>query len=256
MVENKERLIDATKRLLASGTSDEEAKKSMTDIGVSDDEAQSIVDEAKKSKSAKKPIFDKPEQITEPKGTKEVKQSTSDFWDSSSGGFFHAKTTTTSKPSTGFSLMKTSDDEISEEEKKGKKKSIYAFKKVVFRETVPTMVSDFDKLIDRGGLKKGDTILISGGAGTGKTTFGMQFVYMGAKHLGQKGVYLTLEETVDKIKENMMENFGWDIDELEKKGLIAIIKIDPLTIARAVEATLTNGTGKWLMAGRQDKRHS
>ena len=122
MVENKERLVDATKRLLASGTSEDEAKKSMTDIGVSDDEAQSILDEAKNAKSSKKPIFDKAEEITEPKGTKEVKPSSSDFWDSSSGGFFHAKTITTSKPSTGFSLTKTTDDEIPEEEKKGKKK--------------------------------------------------------------------------------------------------------------------------------------
>ena len=103
-------------------------------------------------------------------------------------------------------------------------------------------VSNFDRLIARGGLKRGDTILLSGGAGTGKTTFGMQSLYNGALN-GEKGVYLTLEESAEKIKENMRENFGWDLDALEREEKLSIIKIDPLTIARAVEATLTKERG-------------
>ncbi len=111
-----------------------------------------------------------------------------------------------------------------------------------FREVMPMRVSDFDKLIAKGGLKRGDTILLSGGCGTGKTTFGMQSLYNGCLN-GERGVYLTLEESVEKLRENMHENFGWDIAGLEEKGVLAVIKIDPLTIARAVEATLTKEKG-------------
>jgi len=240
--------------LLATGTSDEEAKKSMTDIGVSDKEAESIIADAKSSQTISEETTEK-ESVPKDSGKKEKFEapsmlSSDDFWNSNEGSFF-----TGSKKSVqgtkGFSLLTKRRskvdpnlDTISDSaEPMHFQPSHYKFKKVKFRETVPVLVSDFDKLIDRGGFKKGDTILFSGGAGTGKTTFGMQFLYNGARELKQKCVYLTLEETAEKIKENMMENFGWDLDELEKQGLLAIIKIDPLTIARAVEATLTKERG-------------
>ncbi len=116
------------------------------------------------------------------------------------------------------------------------------FKKTEFREVLPVRVSDFDKLIARGGLKRGNTIMVSGGCGTGKTTFGMQSLYNAALN-GGKGVYLTLEEKAEKMKENMMHNFGWDLDSMQREGKIAIINIDPLTIARSVEAALTRERG-------------
>ena len=231
MVENKSRLIDATRRLIESGTSEEEAKKSMTDIGVSDEEALSIVTEAQKnvkkiSTSKTDARNEKNQKSGKQKPSSKEKESEkksgsvldSDFWNSNQGSFFSSKQKNPAK-SSDFSVLETKKEDnldVLDSVRGPPKISHYEYKRVEFRETVPTMVSDFDKLIDRGGLKKSDTILISGGAGTGKTTFAMQFIYMGAKHLGQKGVYLTLEETPEKIKENMMENFGWDIDELEK----------------------------------------
>ncbi|MCX8158411.1 MAG: hypothetical protein N3D73_01975 [Candidatus Diapherotrites archaeon] len=115
-------------------------------------------------------------------------------------------------------------------------------KTIKFREVLPTRVSNFDKLITNGGLKRGDTILLSGGCGTGKTTFSMQSLYYGALN-NEKGVYITLEESPEKMKENHLQNFGWDLEALEREGKLAIIKIDPLTIARAVEAMLTKERG-------------
>ncbi|MAG18237.1 MAG: hypothetical protein CL944_02065 [Candidatus Diapherotrites archaeon] len=265
MVENKQRLIDATKRLIHTGTSEEEAMKSMTDIGINEKEAKDIMEQAKadpkhsenkvaEKTAEKKPpsdgFWDSHDPLSKRENKSEKKASADnlrgDFWDSSGKSFFTPTKNEKPEKKQGFSILGKGDIpdfEGAEASLKPRSPGHYDYKKTEFRETVPVLVSDFDKLIDKGGLKRGDTILISGGAGTGKTTFGMQFIYEGAKLRKEKGVYLTLEETSEKIKENMMENFGWDLDALEKEGLLAIIKIDPLTIARAVEATLTKERG-------------
>lgn len=125
----------------------------------------------------------------------------------------------------------------------GKRHEYVALKKgVKFRETLPIRVDKFDELIDRRGVKRGDTILLSGGCGTGKTTFAMQSLYNAVLN-GERGVYLTLEENPAKIRENMEENFGWKISKLEMEGKLALIKLDPLEIARSVEATLAQRHG-------------
>ena len=41
----------------------------------------------------------------------------------------------------------------------------------------------------------------------------------------------------------MLKNFGWDIEKLEKKGLMAVIKVDPTKTARMVEGTLAKEVG-------------
>ncbi|HZX34196.1 MAG TPA: hypothetical protein VFF09_02330, partial [archaeon] len=54
MPENRQRLIDAARRLIEAGTSGEEALKSMAEIGVSAAEAKSIVEEATKKAASVK----------------------------------------------------------------------------------------------------------------------------------------------------------------------------------------------------------
>ena len=111
---------------------------------------------------------------------------------------------------------------------------------------LPTYVSSFDDLIERRGIERGNTILIAGGAGAGKSTFCMQSLYNGALK-GEKGVYLTFEEPAEKLKRHMWLNFGWDIDAMEKKGLMAIISVNPFDLARSVEAALMRQRGKLLI---------
>jgi len=194
------------------------------DIGIDENKAKDMLEMAKQER-------------------KEAKPETGEFWESSSSEFF-GKSKAAAKSGFGMqnlsSKPSTSMDTFSISQETSSKRQTY--RPVEFREVLPVRVSEFDRLIARGGLKRGDTILLSGGAGTGKTTFGMQSLYNGALN-GEKGVYLTLEESAEKIKENMRENFGWDLDALEREEKLAIIKIDPLTIARAVEATLTKERG-------------
>ena len=56
---------------------------------------------------------------------------------------------------------------------------------------VATGIPGFDSIL-QGGIPFGTTILLSGACGTGKSTFAMQFLYNGAKHWGEPGVYVTL----------------------------------------------------------------
>lgn len=109
-------------------------------------------------------------------------------------------------------------------------------------EILPTRVGNFDELLYDKGFERGSTTLIVGGAGTGKTTFCIESLYHGALN-GEKGVYLSFEEEPEKIMAHMKKNFGWDLAPLQKKGLFAIVKLDPLKIARQVEGVIESASG-------------
>ena len=84
-------------------------------------------------------------------------------------------------------------------------------------------IPGFDELVE-GGFPKNSSVLICGGPGTGKSIFSMQFLVNGATKFGEKGLYVTFEQTADALK-GQGTQFGWDIDGLEKKGLIKIMAV-------------------------------
>lgn len=84
-----------------------------------------------------------------------------------------------------------------------------------------TGIAGLDELIE-GGFPNGRMILVSGACGTGKTIFAMQFLYKGITEYGENGVFVTFDEMPSKLREDMTR-FKWDLDDLEKKGKIAII---------------------------------
>lgn len=57
-----------------------------------------------------------------------------------------------------------------------------------------------------GGFIKGDTMFIAGPPGTGKTTFGLQFLMRGIAEK-ESGVFVTVEEMPGKIASDA-KNFG------------------------------------------------
>lgn len=91
-------------------------------------------------------------------------------------------------------------------------------------ERVKTGVKGLDELI-QGGIPQGSTILVSGGAGTCKTIFGMTYIYSGAKLYNEPGLLVTVEENKRNIVWNM-QSFGWDIKPLEDKNLLKIYKLN------------------------------
>jgi len=92
-------------------------------------------------------------------------------------------------------------------------------------ERVKTGIPGLDELIE-GGFPKGDTILIAGKAGTGKSILATQFIYKGATDYNEPGVLVTLEEPPHLIKRNMIR-FGMDLEKLEKEKKISIVDLSP-----------------------------
>ncbi|MDF1539593.1 MAG: ATPase domain-containing protein [Candidatus Thorarchaeota archaeon] len=90
---------------------------------------------------------------------------------------------------------------------------------------VKTGIPGLDELVE-GGFPRGDTILIAGKAGTGKTILANQFLFNGAVLYQEPGVLVTLEESPAAIKRNMLR-FGMDLDDLVKKGLLSIADLSP-----------------------------
>ena len=81
-----------------------------------------------------------------------------------------------------------------------------------------------------GGLPKGRSIILSGPPGSGKTTFGMQFLYKGVKDYAEPGVYVTMSESPNEIRKNM-NSYGWDIAKLEKDGKLLLIDARPFSVS-------------------------
>lgn len=91
-------------------------------------------------------------------------------------------------------------------------------------EKLPTGIESFD-LIAEGGLPKGRTTLISGTAGSGKTIFAIQFLVSGIE-AGEPGVLVTFEESPTDIRSNV-SGFGWDLEALEREGMLAFVDASP-----------------------------
>jgi len=95
---------------------------------------------------------------------------------------------------------------------------------------VPTGINGFDE-VTFGGLPKGRPTLVCGGAGCGKTLFGIEFLVRGATQFNEPGVCVTFEESADDLAKNVA-SLGFDLKRLErtKKLVIDHIYVDKNTI--------------------------
>lgn len=110
-------------------------------------------------------------------------------------------------------------------------------------ERVETGISGLDEMLN-GGIPARRHVALYGGPGSGKTSFGFEFLYRGAKK-GQNGVYITLEETYDDIIENMKMTFPMftDVPKLVKEKKLNIVKPDKLEldeVANVLEEQITD----------------
>ena len=88
-------------------------------------------------------------------------------------------------------------------------------------ERCPTGIKGLDELLD-GGFPRGRTILLSGSCGTGKTIFGVQFLYNGAVMYDEPGVLVCLEQSPNYLKKDV-HAFNFDLQKLEDEGKLTII---------------------------------
>ena len=91
---------------------------------------------------------------------------------------------------------------------------------------VVTGIDGLDKMLG-GGLPSERSFLVCGGPGSGKTVMAMQFLYYGAVECCEPGLYVSLDESKDNLREEMA-GFGWDIDKLEKSGQFLFVDACPI----------------------------
>ena len=95
---------------------------------------------------------------------------------------------------------------------------------------VSTGIPGVDQILAGMGIPKNHTILVCGGPGSGKTTFAIQFLYVGATQYGESGVYVTLDEDPYDVRVNMLK-YGWDLKKLEDAKKLLFINVSPVRVA-------------------------
>ena len=89
------------------------------------------------------------------------------------------------------------------------------------RDVVKTGIAGLDAVLS-GGIPRGNIILLEGAVGTGKTSFGVEFVYHGASKFDEPGIIVLFEVSPDKLIRDAA-GFGWDLPALERDGRLKII---------------------------------
>lgn len=112
------------------------------------------------------------------------------------------------------------------------------------RKNLKTGVPGFDELLDKG-IPEGSAILVSGGPGSGKTTFCIQQLGFGAEH-GEKCLFISLEEEEDRLVDHM-KGYGLNPDKYLRNGLLKVKKLDSFKLARSVEALLAHARGELMI---------
>ena len=98
---------------------------------------------------------------------------------------------------------------------------------------IPSGIAGLDELME-GGFEEGSINLITGKTGTGKSIFSAQFLYNGAKRYKERGLYITTGDTIKNIKKQSAK-IGWDLENLEKEGVLKIIEVEPYDIEKLLE---------------------
>jgi circadian clock protein KaiC len=88
----------------------------------------------------------------------------------------------------------------------------------VSQETVSTGVANLDAMLGKGGYYRGSSVLISGLAGTGKSTFGAAFVEAACRR-GERCLYFAFEESPEQVVRNM-RSVGIDLKRPLEAGML------------------------------------
>ena len=93
-------------------------------------------------------------------------------------------------------------------------------------------IDGLDRMI-QGGVPRRHLIVAIGSAGTGKTTFGLQFLHHGLEN-GENCVFITLEQSHSAIMDTATDR-GWGFDEYQAQDRLAIVDLDPVEMANSLD---------------------
>jgi circadian clock protein KaiC len=89
-------------------------------------------------------------------------------------------------------------------------------------------VPELDKMLD-GGVPEGDSVLVAGSSGTGKSVLATQFIAEGAR-LGEPGIVAVFEERPQAYVERAA-NLGLDLETAQKEGKLTVLYLRPLDLS-------------------------
>ena len=93
-------------------------------------------------------------------------------------------------------------------------------KHIASNERISSGVARLDAMLGGKGCYRGSSVLISGTAGTGKSSLAAHFVDVACRR-GERVIYFAFEESPDQIMRNM-RSIGIDLQQWIKKGLLQI----------------------------------
>jgi circadian clock protein KaiC len=95
---------------------------------------------------------------------------------------------------------------------------------------IATGIAGLD-LILRQGIPRDNVILVEGAAGTGKTLFGLEFIYRGATDYAEPGLIVSFEVSPRKLIRDAA-SFGWDLEALQQQQRLKLIFSSPQVLSQ------------------------
>jgi circadian clock protein KaiC len=95
---------------------------------------------------------------------------------------------------------------------------------------IATGIAGLD-LILRQGIPRDNVILVEGAAGTGKTLFGLEFIYRGATDYAEPGLIMSFEVSPRKLIRDAA-SFGWDLEALQQQQRLKLIFSSPQVLSQ------------------------
>jgi circadian clock protein KaiC len=96
------------------------------------------------------------------------------------------------------------------------------------RRLLSTGISGLDRMLG-GGILEGDSVLIAGPSGTGKSALATQFIADGLRH-GEAGIMAIFEERPEGYTQRA-ENFGLKLRAAEQAGSLEVLYLRPLDLS-------------------------
>jgi KaiC/GvpD/RAD55 family RecA-like ATPase len=101
---------------------------------------------------------------------------------------------------------------------------------------IKTGILGLDELLE-GGFPSPSSILVTGPVGSGKSIFGLQFLYKGAKEYDEPGIMISVEGYPTDFQWNQ-EKFHWDLKDLQDAGKLIFSRYDPVDFEKFELRTL------------------
>jgi circadian clock protein KaiC len=99
---------------------------------------------------------------------------------------------------------------------------------------IRTGIAGLDDIL-RGGIPRGNVVLVEGAAGTGKTLFGVEFIYRGVTEYDEPGIIVTFEVAPTKLSRDAAA-FGWDLEALQQQNKLKIIFTSPQVLSQELRS--------------------